>query len=158
MGSGAPLDRKWKFRLCYNIFVPFSRTYSAKQFSSSCVQGDPATGQPFTPRRFFRKLEATAFLNPSSENSEKNTAGGDRCSAQDSLSLVVVCSNRSCDIRWWIFGEFPDFLKIGDNDFPQNLIECMGVGLRRNLEVWTILLKPFFVKIDVHILPPGSTV
>ena len=34
----------------------------------------------------------------------------------------------------------------------------MGGCLRRNLEVWTTLIEPFFIKIDFHILPLGSTV
>ena len=43
--------------------------------------------------------------------------------------------NRSPDIRWGIFGEFPNFLKICTDDFSQNLTEFKEGGHRQNLEV-----------------------
>ena len=135
-------------------FRAFFLTYSVKKYQLYC-EGDPVTVLPFAPQRFFRKLEATAFPIHLSENSEKITIVG----IDVLLQITEIgrrSSTRSRDIWRGIFGDFPNFLKIGDNDFPQNFIECMGVGLRRNQQVWTILLEPFFIKIDVHILPPGS--
>ena len=111
--SGAPLDKKWKFRLRYCWFRAFSpNVFRWTNFKFMC-EGDPATGQPFTLRRFFSKIGGDRVPQPLVRKFFKKIA-------QVGINVLLqitefgrCSSNRSRDIltrNFWenspIFSEF----------------------------------------------------
>ena len=156
MGSGAPLDRKWKFRLHYNIFALLPQHIQLNSFNFT-VKGTLQLVCRLPPTDFFENWKRPRSSTPCPKILKKITRAGIDVLLQFT-EFSHPRSNRSRDTRREIFGEFPNFLKICHANFPQNLIKCMGLVLQRNLGVWTILLEPFLRKIYVHILPPCSTV
>ena len=75
-GQRSPPNSKMEIPAPLRHIRPSSPVYCVEKIWVLC-EGDPATGQPFTPHRFFRKLGATAFPNPLSENFEKSSGRGD---------------------------------------------------------------------------------
>ena len=157
MDSGAPLDKKWKIRLHYNIFAPFPLPIPLNN-SNFIVKGTLQLFCRLPPTDFFENWKWPRSPTSCPKILKKIT--------QVVIDVLLQITQFGCrssngtrDIRRGIFGEFPPiFSEFRYSISPKNLEECMGGRLRRNLEVWTIFIEPFFRKIDVHILPSGFTV
>ena len=110
-GQRSPLDRKWKFRLHYNIFASFPQRIPLENFKF-CVRGTLQLVSCLPLTDFFENLK-----RPRSSTSPPKILKKIPYVVGIDVLLQITefgcpSSNRSWDIRQGIFGEFPNFLRI----------------------------------------------